>query len=77
MSRSGYRATFDEQARRWRQEFLDRYSENGERKDLDSRWQQYSGGAQPMFRATRTEVDNPERKHTGTKGHHVTRQLWP
>ena len=86
MSRPGVRAVFDEKARRWRQEFLvGRYSENGERKDLASRWQQYSGaaGSQHMFRATLTEVDNPKRTHTqlaicgGTNGHHLARQLWP
>ena len=44
--RSELRATFDKEARRWRQEFEDRHNEAGERKDLASRWQQYSETAE-------------------------------
>ena len=56
----------DEKASRWRQEFEDHDDEVGERKDVASRWQQYSGTDQKhMFRsATLTKVDNPKRKHT-------------
>ena len=64
--RSDVRAAFDEEARRWRKELQDRDDEAGQRKDLASRWQQYSETAQEhMFRsATLTKVDNPKRKHT-------------
>ena len=64
--RSEVQAAFDEKASRWRQEFEDRDDEAGERKDLASRWQQYSETAQKhMLRsATLTKVDNPKRKHT-------------
>ena len=61
--RSEVRATFDKEARRWRQEFEDRDDEAGERKDLASRWQQYSETAQDHS-ATLTNVDNPKRRHT-------------
>ena len=56
--RSEVRATLDQEARRWRQEFEDRNDEAGERKDLASRWQQYSETAQDQS-ATLTNVDNP------------------
>ena len=44
----------------------DRDDEAGERKDIASRWQQYSETAQEhMFpSATLTSVDNPKRKYT-------------
>ena len=57
--RSGVRATFDKEARRWRQEFEDRDNEAGERKDLASRWQQYSAETAQDHSATLTNVDNP------------------
>ena len=44
--RSEVQAASDEKASRWRQEFEDRDDEVGERKDLASRWQQYSETAQ-------------------------------
>ena len=62
--RSELRAAFDEEASRWRQEFEDRDDEAGERKDLASRWQQYSETAQDHYSATLTTVDNPKRNHT-------------
>ena len=44
--RSEVRAAFDEEASRWRQEYEDRDDEAGDRKDLASRWQQYSETAE-------------------------------
>ena len=63
--RSGVRATFDKEARRWRQALEYRNDEAGERKDLASRWQQYSETETAQYHsATLTNVDNPKRKHT-------------
>ena len=63
---SEVRAHFDEVARRWRQEFKDRNNEEGERKDLASRWQQYSdrNAQEHMYQATLTKVTDPKRKRT-------------
>ena len=63
---SKVRAHFDEVARRWRQEFKDRNNEEGERKDLASRWQQYSerNAQEHMYQATLTKVTDPKRKRT-------------
>ena len=62
--RSEVRAAFDKEARRWRQEFEDRDNEAGERKDLASRWQQYSETAQGQdHSATLVPVHNPKRRH--------------
>ena len=77
--RSEVQAALDEKASRWRQEFEDRDDEVGERKDLASRWQQYSETAQDHS-ATLTNVDNPKRRHTvgnlwwnkGSPPHHAT-----
>ena len=65
-SASEIRAQFDEVARRWRQEFKDRNNEEGERKDLASRWQQNSdrNAQEHMYQATLTKVTDPKRKHT-------------
>ena len=45
-------------------EFEERDNEAGERKDLTSRWQQYSDETAQDHSATLTNVDNPKRRHT-------------
>ena len=56
-------ATFDRTARQWREEFEECDNEAGERKDLASRWQQYSEKAALDRSAILTKVTNPKRKH--------------
>ena len=66
-ARSQIREQFEETASRWRKDLEDRDDDEAEKRDLASRWQQYSEAAeatQEHLSATLTRFDDQKRKYT-------------